>query len=278
MVLAVVCPGQGSQRNLAGAFPYPVPDGVDIDATEIAQPLIVSASLTSFCAQRSEVAESLRPKLVAGHSVGMLAAFAIAGAYSFETARELAEIRGRLFRDSATPRSSAQNDGGGGMSAVIGRDALRVFSELNSPLEVAVVNSDTQIVVAGPLAELDKLKDNAPRGLRISPLPVSGAFHTEAMRPAVDPFAQALASKDIGDPKIPVISDLTGEIITTGVIEHLLKQITNPVRWDLVTEQLKAHNPSQVIELAPSGTLTALLKRAGLPAIPVEQLTELETY
>ena len=268
MMLTVVCPGQGSQRFLSGALPFPIPDGADIDDTAIAQPLIVAASLSSFCtwfpSRGTADAESQKPHLVAGHSVGMLAAFAIAGSYSFETAIELAKVRGQIFHDVAASSHS-------GMSALIGKNVAQVFSELDTVLEVAVVNSDSQIVVAGPVSELHELAGNVPRGIRVTQLPVSGAFHTSAMLPAVAAFSEVLQDVEIAQPTIPVISDLTGQIIHDGVKEHLLTQITNPVRWDLVTQTIAASGADQIVELAPSGTLTPLLKRA-IPGVNVTQI------
>lgn len=236
----VVCPGQGSQKS-------------DTSDTAIVQPLIVSESLVSFA--QSELGATM----VAGHSVGMVTAFAIAGCYSFETAIELAKVRGQIFHDVAKSSHS-------GMSALIGKNVVQVFSELDSPLEVAVVNSDSQIVVAGLNSELDKLSESAPRGIRATSLRVSGAFHTSAMLPAVAAFSEVLQDVEITQPTIPVISDLTGEIIHDGVKEHLLAQITNPVRWDLVTSKIQklltnSDEIHEIIELAPSGTLSALLKR-----------------
>jgi [acyl-carrier-protein] S-malonyltransferase len=250
-VKILVCPGQGSQQS-------------EVSDTAIVQPLIVSESLASYA--HSE----LLPTMVAGHSVGMLPAFAIAGCYSFETAISLARTRGKLFHDVAALTDS-------GMSAVIGKNVLPIFESLDTPLDVAVVNSDSQIVVAGSKKALADLALNVPRGLRVTPLKVSGAFHTEAMWPVVEPFAEVLSTLEFADPKIPVLSDLTGELITGGVAEHLIAQITNPVRWDLVTSQLGklACEPDdsdlEIVELAPSGTLTALLKRA-LPKVHITAL------
>jgi [acyl-carrier-protein] S-malonyltransferase len=251
-MLTVVCPGQGSQRFLSGALPFPIPDGANIDDTANAQPLIVAAALSSYCQS------GIVPTMVAGHSVGMLAAFAIAGCYSFETAIELAKVRGRIFHDVAASSNS-------GMSALIGKNVTQMFRELDSVLEVAVVNSDSQIVVAGLVSELDKLSESVPRGIRVTRLPVSGAFHTSAMLPAVAAFGEVLNEVKIVDPSIPVISDLTGEILRDGIKEHLLTQITNSVHWDLVTAQLRKHlansdESDEIVELAPSGTLSALLK------------------
>ena len=261
-MVVIVCPGQGSQRFLAGALPFPIPDSANIDDTANAQPLIVAAALSSYCQS------GISPTMVAGHSVGMLAAFAIAGCYSFETAIELAKLRGQIFHDVAASSNR-------GMSALIGKNVAQVFGELDSALEVAVVNSDSQIVVAGSVSELQKLADNVPRGIRVTQLPVSGAFHTPAMLPAVAAFSEVLQDVEIAQPTIPVISDLTGQIIHDGVKEHLITQITNPVRWDLVTQTIAASGTDNIVELAPSSTLTALLKRA-LPQVPITPLPNSE--
>jgi len=285
-------------------------DAATIANTAIAQPLIVATELLSYrlaeqsphrwwsvgnrpnrdasstlLNRRCEPGEPL--PMVAGHSVGMLAAYAIAGAYDDETAIKLAAARGRVFQQVASSLEM-------GMSAVIGKGVLQRFSESEwgkaSGLDVAVVNSDSQIVVAGHELQLAEFASSAPAGTRVTPLAVSGAFHTKAMQPAVKPFATMLQQLDIRDPQIQVINDLTGQPFTGGkfgfgsadnIVQHLSAQITNPVRWDLVMNTLRnvlgyltdAASPLlgrlDIVELAPSGTLTALLKRSLPNGVPL---------
>jgi len=288
-MFGVVCPGQGSQKagmlipwlgtaegkTLLSKFSEAAgldlvhlgtkAEAEEISDTAIAQPLIVAASLLSY-----RLSITAPVTVIAGHSVGLITAFALAESFDDQTAIRLATIRGQLFRDVTVQSDS-------GMSAVIGKNVLPIFESLNLPLDIAVVNSESQIVVAGSQKALAELSLAVPRGLRVTPLKVSGAFHTEAMRPVLEPLAGVLNNTEIESPMIPVISDLTGEIITGEVADHLLAQITNPVRWDLVTNQLGkfACEPdvtdAEIVELAPSGTMTALLKRA-LPKVQITAL------
>lgn len=305
MKYQIVCPGQGSQKpgmllpwlELPGArqllADYSAAAYLDllefgssvsaansaaISRTDIAQPLIVATSLLTWKLSR------ITPQqigIVAGHSVGAITAGAISGMYDAETAIRLAATRGKLFSEIAQQTST-------GMSALIGKDVLTQFHNhpLASQLEVAVINSDSQIVVAGSRKALNSLSANPPQHIRVTRLPVSAAFHTETMQPAVAQFAAALENAVISDPIRQLISDLTGKQFTGGehgygsrdsIVAYLISQITNPVRWDLVTKTLaqaaaESENQGQTMELAPAGTLTALLKRA----IPAQRAVALQ--
>jgi [acyl-carrier-protein] S-malonyltransferase len=245
-----------------------------INNTAVAQPLIVATSLLSW-----KLSETLNEQIgiVAGHSVGAITAYALAGAYDAETAVRLAAARGSWFREATETQTPS------GMSALLGPNAWQQFQENTwanqAGIKIAVVNSESQIVVAGPLTALKELPNQVPARSRVIPLPVSGAFHTSSMLPAVAKLAQLLETVAISDPKKPVISDLTGQTASGGqygngtaadAIGHLTTQITQPVRWDLVTQTLTHLLPdavaSEQVELAPAGTLTALLKRT-LPSI-----------
>jgi len=297
-MLGIVCPGQGSQKpgmlnrwlQLSGAAELlaqfseaaglnlaELGTGADANAiqqTAVAQPLIVATSLLSyqFSADWPQLLHG--PVIVAGHSVGMLTAFAIAGVYDAAAAVRLAAIRGRIFAKVTEQTDTC-------MAALIGRNVRDKFATETwgqaSSLNLAVVNSDSQVVVGGETAKLVALANSLPTGIRLVPLAVSGAFHTTAMQSAVEPFKAVLQKTEIQDPKLPVINDLTGELFKGGkfgygtandIVQHLTAQITNPVRWDKVQQQLAncLTETDQITELAPAGTLTPLLKRS-LPKI-----------
>jgi len=174
------------------------------------------------------------------------------------------------------------------MAALIGRGVQAEFENSGwgqqSGLSVAVINSAEQIVVAGPKAKLSALNQTIPRGIRIVPMAVTGAFHTEFMRSAQEKFANIVPQYEIRDPDKMVISDLTGLPFTGGkhgfgsaadIVQHLITQVTTTVRWDLVTGQLadlaNVGAITEIVELAPAGTLSALLRRAKL-GLSVQQV------
>lgn len=274
-MLAILAPGQGSQtpgmlaawledaelRNLLTSYSSAinfdlerlgtVADADEIKDTANAQPLIVAASLLSAHALGSNVQISF----VAGHSVGEIAAAALAGTITEIDAMKLVHLRGQEMAKAAALAPA-------GMAAVLGGErsvVLAAISELG--LVAANDNGAGQIVAAG---NLDALSQLAPEGARVRALAVAGAFHTSFMEPAVAPLRAMAATIETTPAKVSVISNKDGAVIGDGreVLDRIVNQIANPVRWDLCMETLRAQGVTGVIELAPGGTLAGLIKRA----------------
>jgi [acyl-carrier-protein] S-malonyltransferase len=228
-----------------------VADADEIKDTANAQPLIVAASLLSAHALGSD----LRISLVAGHSVGEIAAAALAGTMAEIDAMKLVHLRGQEMAKAASIAPA-------GMAAVLGGErsvVLAAISELG--LVAANDNGAGQIVAAG---NLDALSQLAPDGARVRALAVAGAFHTSFMEPAVAPLREMAANIATTPAKVSVISNRDGAVVSDGreVLDRIVSQIANPVRWDLCMETLRAQGVTGVIELAPGGTLAGLIKRA----------------
>jgi [acyl-carrier-protein] S-malonyltransferase len=283
-VLAIIAPGQGSQtpgmlnswiqdpalKKLIATWSYAI--GLDLlhlgtnaDADEIkdtanAQPLIVATSLLG--------AHALGIKQFAftsGHSVGELAAAALSGAISEIDALRIVRTRGIEMAKAAAASTA-------GMSAVLGGDRAEVLSAIAAlDLVAANDNGAGQIVAAGYLGSLSQLGENPPAGARVRALAVAGAFHTPFMQPAVEPLRALTSSIATQNVLIQVISNKDGQVITDGteVLNRIVNQIANPVRWDLCMETMKSMGITGVIELPPAGTLVGLLKRAA---------SEIETF
>lgn len=274
-MLAIIAPGQGSQtpgmlsawledaqiRTLAQEISDAI--GLDVvrlgttaDADEIkdtanAQPLIVAAGLMSAHALGATGSFSY----VAGHSVGEITAAAIAGALTPIDAMNLVRARGVEMAKAAGVTPS-------GMAAVLGGDRQVVLSAIaDLGLVAANDNGGGQIVAAG---DLDAIAQLAPVGARVRPLAVAGAFHTSYMQPAVEPLRALAATMTTSEPKVGVLSNKDGAVVTEGaeVLERIVNQIANPVRWDLCMETLVSLGVTGVIEVAPAGTLVGLIKRA----------------
>jgi [acyl-carrier-protein] S-malonyltransferase len=228
-------------------------DADEIKDTANAQPLIVAASLLG-----AHALEIKSFAITSGHSVGELAAAALAGAITESDALTLVRARGVEMAKAAAATPA-------GMSAVLGGDRAEVLATLSSlNLVAANDNGAGQIVAAGDLQALAQLGENPPTGSRVRALAVAGAFHTSFMSPAVEPL-RALASTIATHPvSIQVISNKDGQVVTdgAGVLNRIVNQIANPVRWDLCMETLKSQGVTGVIELPPAGTLVGLLKRA----------------
>ena len=231
-------------------------DADEIRETSHAQPLLVAAGLIS--AMQTFAGQDLSFDYFAGHSVGEITAASLARAFDGDAAMTLVDVRGRAMSTAATGSNT-------GMSAVLGGEREVVVAALLAMgLTPANENGGGQIVAAGPLEALALLSENPPAGARVRPLQVSGAFHTNVMQPAVTKLADAAHEIDVNNPVAPVISNRDGAIITNGdeLLARIVGQVSGPVRWDLCMATLATQGVTGVIEVAPGGTLTGLVKRA----------------
>jgi [acyl-carrier-protein] S-malonyltransferase len=245
-------------------------DADQIRDTQVAQPLIVAASLLSWNAlpDREHITG------VAGHSVGEFAAAAAAGVLSEESALTLVGIRGRAMAEAAAAAET-------GMSAVIGGDEASVLARLEElGLSPANYNGGGQLVVAGALDALQALAAEPVAGTRVVPLQVAGAFHTHYMAPAVEALRAAATDHDVSDPGVTLWTNRDGSAVTSGqaFVDLLVAQVASPVRWDLCMASFADAGVSGIVELSPAGTLVGLAKRAlrGVPAVAVRTPTDLE--
>jgi [acyl-carrier-protein] S-malonyltransferase len=274
-MLAIVAPGQGAQTpgmlspwiedNESRALLIQWSDAIGLDLihlgihasadeikdTAYAQPLIVAAGLLSMCAVNGKGKFSF----VAGHSVGEITAAAIAGVITPLDAMKLVRARGTQMAKAASVKPS-------GMAAVLGGEREVVLASIASAgLVAANDNGAGQIVAAGDLDALAKL---APEGARVRPLAVAGAFHTSYMQCAVEPMRELASNIQVQDSSVGVFSNKDGEVLTNGreILDRIVAQISNPVRWDLCMAGLLSKGTTGVVELAPAGTLVGLIKRA----------------
>jgi [acyl-carrier-protein] S-malonyltransferase len=227
----------------------------EITDTSVAQPLLVAAAL----AVAGLVGE---PDVAAGHSVGELAAGAIAGVLSAEDAIKLTRVRGEAMAAScgAVPT---------GMTAVLGGDEATVLGAIEAAgLTPANINTAGQIVAGGTLEQLAEFAAHPPAGARLRPLRVAGAFHTEHMAPAVDALAAAAAGTAVKDPAITLLANRDGAVVTSGSdwVERIVSQVAYPVRWDRCMATMARLGVTAFIELLPGGTLAGMAKRA-LPGV-----------
>lgn len=274
-MLAIIAPGQGAQtpgmlapwiedpESKALLIEWSDAIGLDLvhlgvhgDAEEIkdtahAQPLIVAAGLLSARALNV----SGKFSFVAGHSVGEITAAALAGVITALDAMKLVRARGVEMAKAAAIAPA-------GMSAVLGGDRDVVLAAIaDAGLVAANDNGAGQIVAAGDLTALAAL---APEGARVRALAVAGAFHTSYMQPAVEPMRALASSMEVADATVGVLSNKDGAVITSGreILDRIVNQIANPVRWDLCMQTLADNGVTGAIEVAPAGTLVGLIKRA----------------
>ena len=227
----------------------------EITDTAVTQPLVVATTLLAF----GELASRGLPAttVVAGHSVGEIAAYAIAGVISADDAVTLASVRGAEMAKACAVEPT-------GMAAVLGGDENEVLARLEA-LELIPANRNAagQIVAAGAVAALEKLAEDPPAKARVRALATAGAFHTHFMASALDAYAAAAAQVTAHDPTTTLLSNVDGRPVTSAAdaMDKLVAQLTRPVRWDLCTETMRTLGTTAIVEFPPAGTLTGIAKR-----------------
>jgi len=297
-VIALLAPGQGSQTEgmlspwleLDGAADqlalWSKASGLDlvrlgttasteeITDTAVTQPLVVAATLLAHqeLTRRGLLADA--DLVVAGHSVGEIAAYAIAGVMAADDAVALAATRGAEMAKACAVEPT-------GMSAVLGGDEAEVLARLEQlDLFPANRNAAGQIVAAGSLAALEKLAEDPPAKARVRALGVAGAFHTKYMASALDGYAAAAAAVQTAEPTATLLSNRDGKPVASAAaaMEALVAQLTQPVRWDLCTATLRELEVAAAVEFPPAGTLTGIAKRElrGVSARAVKSPADLD--
>jgi [acyl-carrier-protein] S-malonyltransferase len=231
----------------------------EITHTAVTQPLVVAATLLAHreLSRRGVFADAQDDLIVAGHSVGEIAACAIAGVISADDAVALAAARGAEMAKACANEPT-------GMSAVLGGDEAEVLGRLEQlDLVAANRNGAGQIVAAGRLTALDKLAEGPPAKARVRALGVAGAFHTAFMGSALVGYSAAAANLTTAEPTATLLSNGDGKPVSsaTDAIEKLVAQLTRPVRWDLCTDTLRQHQVAAIVEFPPAGALIGIAKR-----------------
>jgi [acyl-carrier-protein] S-malonyltransferase len=280
-MLAVVAPGQGAQApgflaswlELDGVRDrvawWSAVTGLDLERygttadadeirdTAVAQPLLVAAGLIGALAVFPHPADGFAVVgAAAGHSVGELTAAAGSGVLTAESALVLVRERGRAMAAAAAQQPTS-------MTAVLGGDPDEVLAAIKAAgLTAANINGAGQVVAAGAVDQLAAF--TPPAGARARGLQVAGAFHTEHMASAVQRLEALARGVTVRDPRVRLISNADGAVVHHGreVIQRIVAQVRNPVRWDLCMRTMADIGVTGVIEVPPAGTLTGLLRRA----------------
>ena len=301
-MLALLAPGQGSQTpgmlapwlELPGAADrvatWSQISGLDlarlgttataeeITDTAVTQPLVVAATLLAYEELTKRGVPQTAETIVAGHSVGEIAAYAIAGVISADDAVKLAATRGAEMAKACAIEPT-------GMSAVLGGDEAEVLARLESlDLVPANRNAAGQIVAAGAVAALEKLAEDPPAKARVRQLATAGAFHTHYMASALEAYAAAAESVTTSEPTATLLSNADGRPVASAAdaMEKLVSQLTKPVRWDLCTatmrDRFSGAERAGIVEFPPAGTLVGIAKRElkGTPTRAVKAPADLD--
>lgn len=288
MEYVLLLPGQGSQRvgmgkDLYDAFPaardafHSVDDAVgsalstlafngpvdDLTRTLNAQPALLAHSAAVWAVVRDAIGPSVRA--AAGHSLGEFSAYHVAGAYDLTDAARIVRRRGTLMYEQGLARPGA-------MAAVIGVLSVSIdtLCEQASSEGAVVVpanyNSGEQVVISGEVAGVDRamLLAKAAGAKRCLPLPVSGAFHSPLMQPAVAGLEAALDDAHWSQPKYPVVANVNAELVTDVARARslLVQQLTAPVQWTRTILHLAALYPDATfVEIGTGNVLAGLARR-----------------
>ncbi len=260
----------------------------EITDTAVTQPLVVAATLLA----REELAKRAPQDgsenteiIVAGHSVGEIAAYAIAGVITADEAVSLAATRGAEMAKACALEPT-------GMSALLGGDEDEVLARLDAlDLVPANRNAAGQIVAAGAVSALEKLAEDPPARARVRRLATAGAFHTKYMASALAGYtavADRITPGEISSPTVTLLSNADGRPVSSAAdaMTKLVAQLTRPVRWDLCNATMRAlfeqtsagGGVSAIVEFPPAGTLTGIAKRdlKGTPTHPIKTPADLD--
>ncbi|MCX7838712.1 MAG: ACP S-malonyltransferase [Anaerolineae bacterium] len=299
---AFVFPGQGSQyvgmaHDLVAAYPQARAIFEQADATlgfalstlcfngpenELTDTINAQPALLTHSIAALRVLQTLQPDLtpafVAGHSLGEYSALVAADALDFADALKLVRERGRVMK-------SAGEKTPGAMAAIIGMDTATLESVCaETGVQIANYNAPGQIVISGEKDALQRAVELAKtRGAkRAIVLAVSIASHSRLMQDAAREFADAVAATPLRAPKIPVISNVTAQPLTSiEQIQHeLVTQLTASVQWIKSIEYIIAQGVTHFIEIGPKDVLAGLIRRinANVHAVSIGDVASIKAF
>ncbi|MFT7820468.1 ACP S-malonyltransferase [Bacillus siamensis] len=240
----------------------------ELTKTMNAQPAILTVSVIAFQVYMQEI--GVKPRFLAGHSLGEYSALVCAGALSFHDAVTLVRRRGILMQN-ADPQQQ-------GTMAAVTRLSLQTLQEMcakvsteDFPADVACMNSDRQHVISGHRQAVERVIRMAEdKGAAYTYLNVSAPFHSSMIRSASEQFQSALHQYSFRDAAWPIISNVTARPYSSknSISEHLKQHMTMPVRWAESMHYLLLQGVTEVIEMGPNNVLSGLLKKITNHIVP----------
>ncbi|MEQ9308850.1 MAG: ACP S-malonyltransferase [Balneolaceae bacterium] len=232
--------------------------------TEFTQPAIFLHSVALFKTLE------LKPDMVAGHSLGEFSALIACDAVSFEDALLIVRRRGELMQQAGTENP-------GTMAAIIGMEdeaveeiCKQASNLIGKEVVAANYNCPGQLVISGYVEAVEKAVELAKKkGARMAMLlPVSGAFHSLLMKPALDGLREQLENLEITTPSCPIYSNYTAMPTSNPeeIRSNLLNQLLNPVRWTQTIHNMMSDGANSFVEVGPGKVLQGLVKRTNRKA------------
>jgi [acyl-carrier-protein] S-malonyltransferase len=266
--LLILCPGQGGQHaamyDLARLDPRgaalidacaPAPDPATLFANQTAQPAIVAASLATWEALRPRLPA---PALVAGYSIGELAAHGVADALAAPDAVALAALRAAIMDRAA----AAGPDGALAAIGALPLGQVRAIAQA-AGWHIAIVNGEDACVAGGPGSAYAAFAGACEAaGGRVQRLPVALASHTPLIGAAVQAYAEALRAAPFHGWRCPVLSGISGARVTSreAAIEHLSLQLAQTIEWRACMDAAVEGGITVALELGPGAALARMFQ------------------
>lgn len=242
----------------------------EISITKNTQPCLFCVDLAAAEALREA---GIEPDMVAGFSLGEVAAVTFAGIFTQAEGFSLVTKRGEAMQAAAEKVDSA-------MAAVLklANEKVEELCRMHPGVFPVNYNCPGQLVVAGLKSSLgDFLSDVAANGSRAVPLNVSGGFHSPFMESASIRLAQVLSGMDVKAPQMPVYANYTAEPYGENDAKLLLeKQVSNPVRWQQTVERMIEAGVDTFVEVGAGKTLCGLIKKTNR-AVKVYNVEDADT-
>ena len=229
----------------------------ELKQTKVTQPAIfLHSTILAAC-----IGDSFQPDMVAGHSLGELSALVANRSLSFEDGLSLVSKRALAMQRACEAEPST-------MAAILGledSEVEKICSEISGIVVPANYNCPGQLVISGSVSSVEeaceKLKESGARRALI--LPVGGAFHSPLMEPAREELSSAIESTTFNKPICPVYQNINAQAVSDPdeIKKNLVLQLTGPVRWTQIMENMLHDGANQIIEVGPGRVLQGLFKK-----------------
>lgn len=229
----------------------------DLKETKVTQPAIFLHSVILA----KTLGDSFKPDMVAGHSLGEFSALVANGTLTFEDGLKLVSQRAHAMQKACETQPST-------MAAVLGLDDTvveKICAKTEGIVVAANYNCPGQLVISGDIDAINRacetLKEAGAR--RVLVLPVGGAFHSPLMEPAREELAAAIENTTFGKPNCPIYQNVTANAVTneTDIKANLVSQLTSPVRWTQLVQQMIIDGATHFTEVGPGKVLQGLVRK-----------------